>query len=125
MRDAEHPAPQAPAGAGAPPWAPQGGAPVELTAAHLVAVLHHVDDALKAEGIPLTARHRVTRTILYGNPEPRTEPPIICPRCSATSHNRNDVANGYCVRCSWWTSDPTLSTPAGAPLLDELAGDQP
>jgi hypothetical protein len=37
---------------------------------------------------------------------------ITCPRCGATSHNPNDVADGYCSRCHWWTSDDNLGTPA-------------
>lgn len=29
---------------------------------------------------------------------------ITCPRCGATSHNANDVREGYCGRCHDWTS---------------------
>lgn len=33
-------------------------------------------------------------------------PSITCPDCAATSHHPDDVTNGYCLRCHWWTSDP-------------------
>jgi hypothetical protein len=36
---------------------------------------------------------------------------ITCPRCGATSHNPNDIAEGYCGRCHWWTSDAQLGAP--------------
>lgn len=35
-------------------------------------------------------------------------PSITCPECGAVSHHPEDVAQGYCARCSWWTSDPVL-----------------
>lgn len=33
---------------------------------------------------------------------------ITCPDCGSVSFNPNDVEQGYCGRCHWWTSDPTL-----------------
>jgi NTP pyrophosphatase (non-canonical NTP hydrolase) len=33
-------------------------------------------------------------------------PSITCPRCNRTSHNANDIANGYCGNCHDWTSRP-------------------
>jgi hypothetical protein len=30
---------------------------------------------------------------------------FTCPRCGATSHNPNDVEEGYCGRCHAWTRD--------------------
>jgi histidine triad (HIT) family protein len=30
---------------------------------------------------------------------------FTCPRCGATSHNPNDVREGYCGRCHAWTRD--------------------
>jgi ribosomal protein S27AE len=33
-------------------------------------------------------------------------PSITCPRCSQTSYNANDIANGYCGNCHDWTSRP-------------------
>lgn len=38
-------------------------------------------------------------------------PSITCPRCGATSYHPGDLAAGYCGRCHWWTSDPTLGQP--------------
>ena len=29
---------------------------------------------------------------------------ITCPRCGMTSHNPNDVREGYCGNCHDWTS---------------------
>lgn len=31
---------------------------------------------------------------------------ITCPVCHMTSHNPNDIAEGYCGHCHRWTSDP-------------------
>lgn len=36
------------------------------------------------------------------------QPSITCPRCSRTSYNPNDIAQGYCGYCHWWTSDAQL-----------------
>lgn len=33
---------------------------------------------------------------------------ITCPRCGAKSYHPEDVRQGYCGRCHWWTSDPQL-----------------
>lgn len=33
---------------------------------------------------------------------------ITCPFCGMTSVNPEDVEQGYCARCHWWTSDPEL-----------------
>lgn len=55
-----------------------------------------------------------------------TQPSITCPRCGATSYNPGDIANTYCGRCHWWTSDPLLGphqpvTAAGVFTLRELS----
>lgn len=42
------------------------------------------------------------------------QPSITCPRCLMTSHNPNDIAQGYCAYCAWWTSDEAL----GQAMLD-------
>ena len=118
MRDGEHQAQGTPSGLPAPVWAPPGAKPPELTPAHLVALLAHVDRALKLEGIDANTRRRVIRTVLYGTPERRTTAPVVCPRCAAVSYHPRDVAEGYCSRCSWWTSSPDLSTPTGHPRVD-------
>lgn len=34
---------------------------------------------------------------------------ITCPECGMTSFNKNDIQQGYCGACSWWTSDPVMS----------------
>lgn len=35
-----------------------------------------------------------------------TEPPhVTCPACGATSRHPDDVAQGYCGQCHWWTRD--------------------
>jgi hypothetical protein len=39
---------------------------------------------------------------------PANQPSITCPRCGSVSYNRNDIAQGYCGACHWWTSDPQL-----------------
>lgn len=36
---------------------------------------------------------------------------ITCPACFATSHNPNDVREGYCGNCHAWTSLPAGSQP--------------
>lgn len=36
------------------------------------------------------------------------QPSITCPRCGATSYHPEDIKQGYCGRCHWWTSDPDL-----------------
>lgn len=33
---------------------------------------------------------------------------IECPRCAAKSYHPDDIRQGYCGRCHWWTSDPVL-----------------
>lgn len=33
---------------------------------------------------------------------------FACPRCGAVSYNPNDIKEGYCGRCHWWTGHPTL-----------------
>lgn len=33
---------------------------------------------------------------------------ITCPKCWMTSYSPNDVREGYCGNCQWWTSHPTL-----------------
>jgi hypothetical protein len=33
---------------------------------------------------------------------------FTCPCCGATSPNPNDIREGYCGRCHWWTGDPVL-----------------
>jgi hypothetical protein len=33
-------------------------------------------------------------------------PRFDCPRCGMTSHNANDVREGYCGNCHDWTGDP-------------------
>ena len=33
---------------------------------------------------------------------------ITCPRCGAKSYHPEDIRQGYCGRCHWWTSDPQL-----------------
>lgn len=117
MRDAAPPAPKPHSpGAGAPVWTPK----------HVVTMLSLVDDALKAEHVALDVRHRVAHTLLYGASDPF--PPgtrIICPRCGKASHHPEDVRQGYCGACHWWTSDPNLSTPTGRPAVDEHDSEQP
>lgn len=34
---------------------------------------------------------------------PVQRPSITCPRCGRTSHNPNDVREGYCGYCHDWT----------------------
>lgn len=43
-----------------------------------------------------------------------SQPSITCPRCARTSYHPEDVAQGYCGACCWWTSDPQLA-PHGPP----------
>lgn len=33
---------------------------------------------------------------------------FTCPRCGMTSHNRNDIREGYCGNCHDWTGKPRL-----------------
>lgn len=34
---------------------------------------------------------------------------ITCPDCGATSHNPNDIREGYCGRCHGWTTKRSLN----------------
>lgn len=34
---------------------------------------------------------------------------ITCPECGSTTHHPEDVKQGYCSQCHWWTSDPQLA----------------
>lgn len=60
---------------------------------------------------------------------------ITCPRCGMTSHNENDVREGYCGNCHDWTRPQswygTLQMPLepvstgegfGIPILEGGAG---
>jgi hypothetical protein len=31
-----------------------------------------------------------------------------CPCCNAVSHAPQNIVQGYCGRCHWWTGDPLL-----------------
>lgn len=44
-------------------------------------------------------------------------PAFTCPRCGATSHNPNDVAEGYCGNCHDWPKGHTLSA-----AIDTITG---
>ena len=33
---------------------------------------------------------------------------FTCPECGEVSYNPNDIENGYCGVCHWWTGDPIL-----------------
>jgi len=37
-----------------------------------------------------------------------TGPSVTCPRCGLVSYHPEDIRQGYCSVCRWWTSDPTL-----------------
>lgn len=39
------------------------------------------------------------------------QPNFTCPRCGKISYNSNDIAQGYCAWCQWWTGDPSLGSP--------------
>lgn len=41
----------------------------------------------------------------------RGQPSITCPRCSRTSYHPEDIKQGYCGFCHWWTSDSQLGQP--------------
>lgn len=36
------------------------------------------------------------------------QPHITCPECQMKSYNPNDIKQGYCGNCHWWTSDPIM-----------------
>lgn len=36
-------------------------------------------------------------------------PSITCPHCGSRSSNGNDIREGYCGLCQWWTSVPELA----------------
>ena len=36
---------------------------------------------------------------------------FTCPCCGKVSHNPNDLEQGYCGLCHWWTGDPVLGPP--------------
>lgn len=33
---------------------------------------------------------------------------IVCPYCGLRSYHPQDVREGFCGFCNWWTSDPVL-----------------
>ncbi len=33
---------------------------------------------------------------------------ITCPECGVTSRHPQDIEEGYCFRCHWWTSRPDM-----------------
>lgn len=35
-------------------------------------------------------------------------PSFVCPECQAESWHPQDVAQGYCGRCHFWTGDPAM-----------------
>jgi hypothetical protein len=37
------------------------------------------------------------------------EPSITCPKCGRTSHNSNDVEQGWCITCADWTSGQRIA----------------
>lgn len=40
---------------------------------------------------------------------PHTVRPVfVCPACTTSSPHPQDIADGYCVRCHWWTGDALL-----------------
>lgn len=41
-----------------------------------------------------------------------TAPTFTCPRCRRTSHNPNDVREGYCGACHDWTAADAHRAPA-------------
>ena len=43
---------------------------------------------------------------------------ITCPRCGRTSFHPEDVRQGYCGHCHWWTSDPLLGSPRAIALAE-------
>jgi ribosomal protein S27AE len=49
---------------------------------------------------------------------------ITCPVCGMTSHNENDVREGYCGKCHGWTSGPLrMACPAcGQPVIHRMDG---
>lgn len=59
-----------------------------------------------------------TRTVACSWPDPighpmPDQPSITCPRCGFTSFHPEDIRQGYCGRCNWWTSDETLGDVPG------------
>jgi hypothetical protein len=38
-------------------------------------------------------------------------PSFTCPCCGMISWNGNDIEQGYCGACHWWTADPALGPP--------------
>lgn len=73
-------------------WPPAGGhlCPECLVPAALEAIRKEKED-------PLPER-----------PPKKVEPSITCPECQMTSYNEQDVLQGYCSNCSWWTSHPVM-----------------
>lgn len=48
-------------------------------------------------------------------PARNKQPSITCPRCGRTSYHPEDIRQGYCGACHWWTSDEQLG-----PLYDRV-----
>lgn len=38
--------------------------------------------------------------------EDEKEPSFTCPDCGMTSYNPNDIREGYCGNCHYWTGEP-------------------
>jgi hypothetical protein len=51
---------------------------------------------------------------------------FTCPCCGMTSHHPEDIRQGYCGACHWWTGDPVLGPshdPAACPARVEQETD--
>lgn len=46
---------------------------------------------------------------------------ITCPDCGRSSPNANDIAQGYCGACHWWTSDSVAGWSRRRMLADQRA----
>lgn len=101
-----------------PPWAQEAEASgyshlrreyVTRTGHHLIVGIEPIIDiALSPEVIA----HFEERAALFAKEFDRL-PGFTCPRCQATSHHPEDLAQGYCGRCHWWTGNQGLPHPNG------------
>lgn len=53
--------------------------------------------------------------------EPSIQPHITCPVCGKTSYHPQDIKEGYCGYCHWWTGRPDLFAARLESWIDEYS----
>lgn len=88
-------------------------------------IAHRLNDEGRPVGVegtefqPLAPFFDELRAMVF--PHEDRDQSITCPKCGKTSHNQNDITNGYCGNCNDWTSTPRNGLPGelaiGTPVV--------